>query len=356
MTTVTVPVPASQVQAPEQAVPVPASVVEAPAQMVTVPASTVQYAIQLSDAIATVQAAGGTVTMPTKPPALGAITGTLPAGTVGAAYSATLAVTGGTAPYTWAFTGLPAGVKNSAGAVSGTPTAAGTSSVSVKVTDSSSPAQTATASYSVPIAAASTGGGTTWDGNVVLSTGQLGALWGGALPSGYLNGGGNWNPSNITQVVGGTAADGLPALLLNTSGQWPMWIPFPAAKAGQPSPNGTCVNLTGFSFLTMDIIPAADIPAGNYTLQLYAPNGPYVAPNSPVNDVPYPGNSLYTIGVDLPAGKATTVKIPLSSLAWPMVGGTPAQEAAPTWIYKFAMQQHQGGAGVNVGFRNVKFV
>jgi hypothetical protein len=68
MTTVTVPIPASQVQAPEQAVPVPASIVEAPAQMVTVPASSVQYTIQLSDAIATVEAAGGVVTMPSTPP------------------------------------------------------------------------------------------------------------------------------------------------------------------------------------------------------------------------------------------------------------------------------------------------
>jgi len=62
----------------------------------------------------------------------------LPAATVGAAYSQTLAVGGGTPPYTWALTGgaLPAGLTLSpAGALSGTPTAAGTFQFAATVTD-----------------------------------------------------------------------------------------------------------------------------------------------------------------------------------------------------------------------------
>lgn len=65
-------------------------------------------------------------------------TTTLPAGTVGSSYGpATLAASGGAAPYTWTATGLPAGLSlSSAGVLSGTPTTAGTFPVAFKVTDS----------------------------------------------------------------------------------------------------------------------------------------------------------------------------------------------------------------------------
>ena len=62
----------------------------------------------------------------------------LPAATSGVAYSATLAATGGTPPYTWSLASgtLPAGTGplTAAGVISGTPTATGTSSFTVKVT------------------------------------------------------------------------------------------------------------------------------------------------------------------------------------------------------------------------------
>jgi uncharacterized repeat protein (TIGR03803 family) len=63
----------------------------------------------------------------------------LPAETVGASYSQTLTANGGTAPYTFAVTAgsLPAGLTLSSGGVlSGTPTAAGSSSFTVTATDS----------------------------------------------------------------------------------------------------------------------------------------------------------------------------------------------------------------------------
>jgi hypothetical protein len=72
---------------------------------------------------------------------------TLPAGTVGSAYSQTLAATGGTAPYTWTVASgtLPAGLAlSSGGVVSGTPTAAGSSTFTIQATDSASTAKTAT--------------------------------------------------------------------------------------------------------------------------------------------------------------------------------------------------------------------
>ncbi|MEO8484464.1 MAG: ice-binding family protein [Acidobacteriota bacterium] len=62
---------------------------------------------------------------------------TLPAGTVGVAYAGTLAGSGGALPYTFSATGtLPAGVTlTPAGSLGGTPTAAGSSTFSVRVTD-----------------------------------------------------------------------------------------------------------------------------------------------------------------------------------------------------------------------------
>ena len=62
-------------------------------------------------------------------------------GQVGQAIASfTLAASGGTAPYTWTATGLPAGVTvASNGAVSGTPTVSGTFNVTATATDSTTP-------------------------------------------------------------------------------------------------------------------------------------------------------------------------------------------------------------------------
>ncbi len=63
-------------------------------------------------------------------------TASLPGATVGTAYSATLAASGGAAPLVWSATGLPAGLSLNAatGEISGTPTGAGAASVTVNVT------------------------------------------------------------------------------------------------------------------------------------------------------------------------------------------------------------------------------
>ena len=75
--------------------------------------------------------------------------------TVGTAVALTLAATGGTAPYTWTATGLPAGLAISAdGVVSGTPTVAGTSPVTATATDSTG--ATGSASFSFEVAAPAT--------------------------------------------------------------------------------------------------------------------------------------------------------------------------------------------------------
>ena len=87
-------------------------------------------------------------------------TSSLPSGQTGAAYSATLAATGGVSPYTWSLTSgtLPAGLtlNASTGAITGTPSAAVASTpLTFKVTDSSSPALTQTANLTLTISPAS---------------------------------------------------------------------------------------------------------------------------------------------------------------------------------------------------------
>ncbi|HTZ59429.1 MAG TPA: putative Ig domain-containing protein [Acidobacteriaceae bacterium] len=83
-------------------------------------------------------------------------TTSLPAGTVGTAYNAQVAASGGTTPYTYTAGGLPAGlsISSSTGAITGTPAAssAGTSSATIKVTDSTQPtALSATAAFNIKI-------------------------------------------------------------------------------------------------------------------------------------------------------------------------------------------------------------
>lgn len=104
-------------------------------------------------------------------------TTSLASGTVGTAYSQTLAATGGTTPYKWSLTSgtLPAGLSLNAtsGTISGTPTTAATSNFTVQVTDSSNPAQSASKGLSITI-------------NPVTSAG-IALVQSAALEGSYLN-------------------------------------------------------------------------------------------------------------------------------------------------------------------------
>jgi Putative Ig domain len=113
-------------------------------------------------------------------PPLSVSTSALPKGQVGASYTGTLAATGGTAPYHWALASgaLPAGLALAAsGTITGTPaTAANAAAIAVRVTDSGSPAQSATRSLSLSIAPS----------NLVVSTqslptGEVGAAYAATL-------------------------------------------------------------------------------------------------------------------------------------------------------------------------------
>ena len=83
-------------------------------------------------------AARQTYTIRIAPPALTFVTASAPNGTVGASYSATFTVTGGTGGYIFRVSGQPANFAMSAnGVLSGNPGAPGTFTITVTVTDSS---------------------------------------------------------------------------------------------------------------------------------------------------------------------------------------------------------------------------
>ncbi|MGP8252439.1 MAG: putative Ig domain-containing protein [Terracidiphilus sp.] len=80
---------------------------------------------------------------------------TLPSGNIGVLYTATLSASGGNAPYTWTLSGnLPTGLSlnASAGTIGGTPaSAANATALTVTATDSSTPAQSASATLHLTV-------------------------------------------------------------------------------------------------------------------------------------------------------------------------------------------------------------
>jgi len=82
-------------------------------------------------------------------------TSPLPSATVATAYSTTLSATGGTPPYRWSLSSgsLPAGLSldSTKGVISGTPTAAGSFSFTMRVTDNAQPSATATKALTMTV-------------------------------------------------------------------------------------------------------------------------------------------------------------------------------------------------------------
>ena len=112
-------------------------------------------------------------------------TSSLPGGTAGTAYNATVSATGGVAPYTWSIPSgqLPPGtsLSTSSGAISGTPTTAGSYNVTMKATDAAG--YQATAVLAIAIAACTscapppTGGATVTITNADLPNGTVRAAY-----------------------------------------------------------------------------------------------------------------------------------------------------------------------------------
>ena len=117
---------------------------------VTIPAAFLTPGVHNVHIVTTDGAPSNALPFTVNPP-LTITSGAPPPGTAQTDYSFTLAASGGSPPYHWSATGLPAGLSlnQSTGAIAGTPSAAGSSTVSVTVTDSSQ--LTASAQYTLAI-------------------------------------------------------------------------------------------------------------------------------------------------------------------------------------------------------------
>jgi predicted extracellular nuclease/2',3'-cyclic-nucleotide 2'-phosphodiesterase (5'-nucleotidase family) len=146
---------------------------------------------------------------------------------VGQPANVSLSAVGGTAPYTWQISGLPAGLSGSStGVITGTPTTVGVSTVQATVTDSSNPAKTDSGTFTLrvnPAAGATntiaeiqgTGDETPFYGQSVKTSGVVTA----AYPTGGLNGfyiqkpgADTANASDAVFVFGGNGFSGYPAV------------------------------------------------------------------------------------------------------------------------------------------------
>ena len=185
---------------------------------------TFSFTVQVKDSSSPAQTATAnlSITVSTTSSPVQVVTSSLSNGQVSSAYSATLAATGGTTPYTWSLTSgsLPTGVSLTAatGLISGTPTTSGTFSFTVQVKDSSSPAQTATANLSITVSTTSS------PVQVVTSS-----LSNGQVSSAY---------SATLAATGGTT----PYTWSLTSGSLPTGVSLTAATgliSGTPTTSGT---------------------------------------------------------------------------------------------------------------------
>jgi hypothetical protein len=132
------------------------------------------------------------------PAPLTVATASLSSGTVGTAYSQTLAASGGTGGYTWSISSgtLPAGLNlSAAGTISGTPTATGTANLTVQVKDSSGAA--ASKPFTLAVAAP-----TLIITTASLSNGTVGAAYSQTLTASGGTGGYTWSISSGTLPAG----------------------------------------------------------------------------------------------------------------------------------------------------------
>jgi hypothetical protein len=194
--------------------------------------------------------------------ALNIITTSLSSGNVGSAYSQQVEATGGTTPYTWSKVSgdLPAGLTlNSSGLISGTPTSIGTSSFTVRVTDSGSPTP---ATDDQPLSITINPAGT-----LTIST--------SSLPAGTQN---TSYPTQTLQATGGTQ-------------------PYSWSKASGNLPTGLSLSSTG-------IISGTPTASGTFSFTVQVTDATLATATKPLSITinPYTPGALTITTTSLPSG------------------------------------------------------
>jgi hypothetical protein len=224
-----------------------------------------------------------TSNMPPPASTLSITTTSLPGGTVGAAYSSSIAATGGTTPYKFSAASLPSGLSmgSSTGAITGTPAAsdAGTATIAITVTDASTPTpQTATASLSLKVSAA----------KLAITTTSLPSGTVGSAYSGSINASGGTTPYfyAASGLPGGLSIDAATGSISGTPG---------ASSAGTAAVGVTVTDAT---------TPTAQTAAASLSLTIdpavsqSACGGMSTGDNANLNGfVPFPGNSLWNTDI-----------------------------------------------------------
>ncbi|MGB9233449.1 MAG: putative Ig domain-containing protein, partial [Terriglobales bacterium] len=304
----------------------------------------------------------------------------LPVGVINTSYSnAFLNASGGIQPYTWSYTGsLPPGLtlNTSTGQISGTPTSTGTFSFTAKVTDSSSPVETATAGLSITVDGSLTitttsvpngSVNTQYNATANASGGILPYNWnliGGSLPPG-LNYGTNNNSLNIsgqptttgtypftmqvTDNQGDTASQGYTIVIGTEPAAYTVsgTVSYSGSKTGwvylqlQPNGNncGNCGNNLGTSISEATLTSGGaftihGVQPGTYTLQAYMDNLGYGAQNAS-----NPTGSVSNVTVT--ASPVTGVGVTLAD------PGTVTISSAPSWNSGNGSGAFSGGAFVS---------
>jgi hypothetical protein len=246
-----------------------------------------------------------------QPNSLTLTTTSLPAGTVGSAYSSVVAASGGATPYTYSAAGLPGGlaINAASGAITGTPalSSMGTASVTIKVTDSTAPSpQSAASNLSIRITPATL---------AVVTTSLPAGAAGSPYPSTVLQASGGVTPYTWSLAAGSS----LPAGLNLTGG---ILSGTPAAGSGGP-----------YS-LTFVVTDSSTPPqTAQTTLTLSISSGPTLSlttttlPNATVNTA-YSSTLIAAGGVtpytfSLAAGNSLPAGLTLSSAG--VVSGTPTK-------------------------------
>jgi large repetitive protein len=207
-------------------------------------AGTPQFTVRAADTASGSATKALTITIKATPVVIS--TASLPGGTVGTAYSQSLAASGGTTPYNWTIASgsLPAGLSlGGAGSITGTPTTAGNSSFTVRATDAGN--QTADKPFTIAVV-----------NPVSITTSQLVNATAGTAYSASLAASGGTPPYTFTVSAGSLP----PGLTMNPGGQ----ISGTPTAAGNSSFTVRAADNAGRSSekaLTLNVLEALRLPA-----------------------------------------------------------------------------------------------